>query len=228
LQTILLTKQIYLPLLLSVILPVVLTLIFGRVFCSWMCPQNTLSEWLDALHKRFWKSHWLRAHRRPIEKNPSPMLYWSLFAALVLAALLFALPMLSYLSLPGIISSSISQSILGMGFGIEIALVLLILISELLLARRYWCKYACPVGAMLAVFRCKYTMHLVYDESQCACHLQTEPCHYVCPLQLSPKRENVYPYCFNCGLCTAVCEKTGRAALTFGKLLTKKRTSRAQ
>lgn len=144
------------------------------------------------------------------------MLYWSLFAALVLAALLFAFPLLSYLSLPGIISSSISQSILNMGFGIEIALVLLVLLSEIFLARRYWCKYVCPVGAMLAVFRWRRTMRLVYEETQCACHALTEPCHYVCPLQLSPKRENVYPYCCNCGLCTSACEKTGKAALTFG------------
>ncbi len=218
LQTILLTKQIYLPLLLGVILPVLLALIFGRVFCSWMCPQNTLSEWLDALQKRFWKSRWRKSHHRSINKNPRPAWYWGIFTTLVLATLAFSFPLLSYLSMPGIISSAVSQSILGPGVGVELALVLLILVSELLVGRRYWCKYVCPVGALLSVFRCRYTMHLVYEASQCACHLQTEPCHYVCPLQLSPKRVNVYPYCFNCGLCTAVCEKTGKSALTLSAL----------
>lgn len=104
---------------------------------------------------------------------------------------------------------------MGLGIGLELALVLLVLLSEIFLARRYWCKYVCPVGAMLAAFRWRHTMRLVYAEPQCACHALTEPCHYACPLQLSPKRENVYPSCFNCGLCTSACEKTGKAALTF-------------
>ena len=214
LQTILLTKQIYLPLLLGVILPVLLALIFGRVFCSWMCPQNTFAEWLDTLHKRYWKSHWQAAHRRPIARNPSPFIYWTIFAVFVCATLLAAFPLLSDLSLPGIISSVLAQSILGARLGFEAVLVVLVLASEIIWARRYWCKYVCPVGAMLGVFHNRYTMHLAYEASRCDCRLHTEPCHYVCPLQLSPKRENIYPYCFNCGLCTAVCEKTGKAALT--------------
>lgn len=106
LQTILLTEQIYLPLLLGVILPVLLAFVFGRVFCSWMCPQNTLSEWLDALLKRFWKEPWQQAHRRPIVKNPPPLVYWAVFAALLIATLLASFPLLSYFSLPGIISSA--------------------------------------------------------------------------------------------------------------------------
>ncbi len=215
LQTILLTKQIYLPLLLGVILPVLLALVFGRVFCSWMCPQNTLSEWLDTLLKRFARKPWQRMHRRLIASNPSPARYWAIFVAILLMTFLVARPVLNYLSLPGIISSAISQSVLHMSLGFEIIFVLIILGSEVFLARRYWCKYICPVGATLAVFRGKATMHLEYDATACACHAQTAPCHYACPLQLSPKRDNVYPYCFNCGLCLSACEKTGNAALTF-------------
>ncbi len=37
-------KTLYLPLLLSILLPVVVTLLLGKVFCSWICPANLLLE----------------------------------------------------------------------------------------------------------------------------------------------------------------------------------------
>ena len=40
LQTIFLTKEIYFPLLLAGIIPLILTLIFGKVFCGWVCPVD--------------------------------------------------------------------------------------------------------------------------------------------------------------------------------------------
>ncbi len=214
-QTILLTRAVYVPLLLAVAAPVLLALVFGRVFCSWMCPQNTFSEWIDLLQKRFFRARWRKVHAMNRGENPKPMLYWAIFAGLVVITAVIGLPLLSYLSLPGIISSQMAQTILGMGMGLEIGLVVLVLAIELVVARRFWCKYLCPVGAMLALFRTDKTMHLRHREAMCDCKSNLEPCHDVCPLHLSPKHGGVYPYCFNCGLCITVCEKTGNRALVF-------------
>lgn len=215
LQTILLTKDVYLPLLIAAALPMVLAFVFGRIFCSWMCPQNTFSEWIALIQKRYFKKRWMQTHRAVIANNPHPAWYWSIFAGLVLLVVVTGLPLLSYLSMPGIISSQIAQSILGMGMGLEAALVVIILTAETVIARRFWCKYLCPVGAMLALFNARRTLRLHHDETLCDCKRDAEPCHYVCPLALAPKQAHVYPYCFNCGLCVAVCEKTGKRALTF-------------
>lgn len=216
LQTILLTEQLYVPLLLAAAVPMVLALIFGRVFCSWMCPQNTFSEWIERVRKRFFRARWMQAHRTVAEHNPHPVWYWSIFAALLLITLVAGLPLLSYLSAPGIISSQIAQAILGMGIGLELGLVALILFVETVFARRIWCKYLCPVGAMLALFQTKRTLHLKHNEAHCTCKHDIEPCHLVCPLGLVSKLEHVYPYCYNCGLCVGACEKTGKGALTLG------------
>lgn len=214
LQTILLSKEIYLPMLIGMTVPVLLALIFGKIFCSWMCPYNTFTEWIDGLEKRFFRKHWARKHSRLITRNPRPAWYWSIFAGLLLLMLVFGVPLMGYLSAPGIISVEIAGLVIGAGVGLQLGFIAIVLALEALFARRFWCKYLCPVGAMLALFRTRKTLRIHYNPAQCDCKSAITPCHYVCPLQLSPKSENVYPYCFNCGLCVRVCEKTGNLSLS--------------
>ncbi len=213
-QTILLTKAVYVPLLFAVIVPLGVALIFGRVFCSWVCPKNTFSDWLNILTARLSKR--FRPSRTPTTvKNPSPMILWGILAALLLAVWVFDAPLLSYLSLPGIISSQIAQAIMNSGAWLELGLVVLIMAVEVIVVRRFWCKFFCPVGAFIALFRTKHTLKLCYTASQCACESDKAPCQAACPLALSPKRDDVYPYCLNCGVCVSACEKTGHGAITF-------------
>ena len=44
LQTILLAKKLYFPLLLAGALPLIIALLFGRIFCGWICPFNAMAE----------------------------------------------------------------------------------------------------------------------------------------------------------------------------------------
>jgi polyferredoxin len=156
------------------------------------------------------------ARRAGVPANPRPFIYWTIFAGLVLVTLVAGLPLLSYLSAPGILSSQLSQGILGLGLGIELALVGGLVIAEVALAKRYWCKYACPVGAGLSLFRGSRTMRVVREAERCGCKPGGEACRSVCPLGLSPKDGDIYPYCFNCGTCLKACEKMRRSALGFG------------
>lgn len=218
-QTILLTKSVYIPLILSAVLPIVIALIFGKVFCSWVCPHNTISEWIHTLEKKIFPQRWRQVHHFKRSKNPKAYWFWIIFCSLLILTLVVGLPLLSYLSAPGIITSAIAQGISGMGFGLEIGIVLLILAIEGALFRRYWCKFACPVGAFLGLFQTKKTLRIVFNEAACDCKPGTAPCYTICPLQLAPKEiHDLYPYCFNCGLCVSFCERAGRAlTLRFGE-----------
>jgi ferredoxin-type protein NapH len=216
LQTTLLTRALYGPLLLAAAIPAVLALAFGRVFCSWMCPYNTLVEWGGWVRGKLPLKRRAASRNAAVPANPRPFIYWTVFAVLVVATLAAGLPLLAYLSAPGILSSQLSQGILGFGLGPELALVALLLVAEVALARRFWCKYACPVGAGLSLFRGRRTMRIVRDAERCGCKPGGEACRAVCPLGLAPKQGDVYPYCFNCGQCLKACEKMRRSALGFG------------
>ena len=215
LQTTLLTREVYVPLLFAALLPAVLALVFGRVFCSWLCPYNTLLDWAERAWRRLRGKGWQKARLAAPSHNPHPGFYWAVFAALVLAATVLGLPLLSYLSAPGILSTQISQTILGMGTGLEIGLVVLLLVAEVGLGRRFWCKYGCPVGATLSLFRTRRTLHVAHGPSHCTCPPGGEACRVACPLGLAPAAGDVRPYCYNCGSCLATCEKLQRNALHF-------------
>jgi ferredoxin-type protein NapH len=216
LQTTLLTRELYGPLLLAAAIPAVLALVFGRVFCSWVCPYNTLVEWGDRVRSKLPFSRRAAARGGAVPANPSPVIYWAVFAGLLLLTLAVGLPLLAYLSAPGILSSQLALGIMGFGVGVELALVGGLVIVEVALARRYWCKFACPVGAGLSLFRGRHTMRVVRAAERCACSQGGDACRAVCPLGLAPKEGDVFPYCFNCGQCLKACEKMRHSALSFG------------
>lgn len=211
-QTILLQKNFYVPLIIAGFIPVGIAFIFGRIFCSWMCPFNTFSE----------ISFWLRKKttgrkKRFLESsgNPASYYFW-IFTIFVFAlVLILGIPIVTFISAPGIISSQIADGIYTGEIGLELSLIVLILVVEFAIVSRVWCKYLCPVGIFIGIFRVKSTMRVKYNEWACICSEEQAPCAAVCPLKLSPKKQGALPYCYNCGDCITTCQKKYGKALTF-------------
>lgn len=216
LQTTLLSREFIEVLIIGIILPIVLALILGKVFCSWMCPFNTLSEYWQIVTKKIFMARAKKSKSKVLEINPNPWIYWGILIFFFVLTIILDFPLITFLSAPGIISAEISHYIMGMGLGLEIFIVLGIIFIEGIIFKRYWCKYVCPVGGVLSVFRTPKTLRINHNEGACSCAANAEPCSRSCPLDLSPKRDNLYPYCYNCGLCIKTCEVTGFGALSFG------------
>lgn len=213
-QTIVLSKEFYLPLFIAALIPIILAAAFGRVFCSWMCPYNTLMElleirWLKNIQRKIFN----RKRRKNV--NPPPYVYWVVYVSALSMVLILGIPLLTWISMPGLISSEIFAAISGLGLGVSAVIFAVIFLAELILGKRYWCKYICPIGATLSLFRTKYSMQIIHDDSVCDCAAFAEPCASSCPFELNPKENNIYPYCFNCGRCIKICEISGNRALTF-------------
>lgn len=207
LQTFLLSGN---TLIIAVIIPILIALMFGRVFCSWVCPYTAMLDFIEDLFNKIFK-------RKLIEDktNPKPALYWSILVVIILLTIIFTIPIFTFISFPGIISSNIYYLFIGLSLSIELYIVLVILILESYYSKRIWCKYICPVGSVLALFRTSNTMRITYERDQCDCLGTISPCKISCPQGLDPKGKNLYPYCYNCGKCVKVCEKTGKGALKF-------------
>lgn len=209
LQTILLTKSIYIPLITAIIIPVILALLFGKMFCSWMCPFHLISEWTEKLRRII----------RPFEKrkntNPKQIKYWVVFGIILIFLTITGIPIITLISMPGLISSQIADGLLYKTIGIELLFIAAILTIEVLFAPRFWCKYACPVGGTLALVNTKHTLKISYDPQRCAkCReIKENPCNQVCSLHLNPKSQNIYPFCNNCFECVNTCNEVGCKAL---------------
>lgn len=200
LQVILTTLTSDSVLLISMAIPVVLALIFGRVFCSFMCPQNTLSELFDYISKKM-------KIRRVISLAPRAAPRYAIMIILLILVPLSGFPLANLISAPGIISVQISKYIYEGVIGIELTLIGIILVSEIFLVRRVWCNYVCPVGSFLGLFRFNKTMKVVYKEdAEHICGKCLE-CVKACQLGLNPMEGKIYPLCHNCGDCIVACEE---------------------
>ena len=198
LQTILTTWTADHLLLLSMLLPMLFALLLGRVFCSWCCPQNTISESVDFTARKIGLG-------RPLTPPPNPRFRYAFLALILLASALAGLPLASLLSAPGIISVQVAKLVFEGTVGIELGLIGLIVIVEFLLARRLWCNHLCPIGTFLGLLRWKNTLKVeMREDEQHPCG-HCLACAKACQLGLNPLQGNIYPQCHNCGACLDAC-----------------------
>jgi len=204
-QSILLTKQFYITLIFAAILPVLIALVFGRVFCSWACPFNFFVELIE-------KIGFFARKRIKKNVNPKPLYYWISPLVFLLFILIFNTPIITFFSMPGLISSQVGQAIFFGSIGFELTFVLIIIGLEIIIARKFWCKYICPVGAILALCRTRRTLTVQFTPQKCIRSSQNPPpCQSACPLHLNPRSKGIHPYCYNCGKCISACQKHGNA-----------------
>ena len=188
-------------------------LLFGRVWCGWMCPYHLLADYVA------WIRGKLGLTRR--QKSPEASLVvadsfkantWR-FGFLILgtaAAGAIGIPVLNYVSAPGILSTEAMILVKEHSLSLEFGFIAVVLVLELLILPRFWCRLFCPTGTFLALFRGPFTMKVGTSirEPRSACCKEIH-CSTACPMGLSPFREGDNLLCTNCGRCIDACRAHG-------------------
>ncbi len=198
LESILTSRSIYGPLLVGMLIPILLALFLGRVFCSWICPISFLSELIDWIIKLITKKKF-----RPFGIKLSRRILWFALIGEILLALIIGAPIFVFLSPPGLVGREIMMVTLFKTVAIEGVVVIVVLLMHLV-SKRMFCRYFCPLGALLALIGIKRRLVMKSDPDQC---IECGICKKSCPLGLDPQKgENLSPYCWNCGKCSEVCK----------------------
>ena len=190
-------QSIYWPFFLTALIPIAFTVIFGRFFCGWICPATFLYELNTNLGA--WL-HWagLKTGNMHFDRR---MKYGVLAAGLVLSMLTGSV-MVAAVYPPAILGREIYYAIALGGFGSGMIFFLGTLLFDLLVARRGFCRYVCPGGALYSLlgrYRVVRIRRIVESCNDCA------KCNAVCEFGLDPLRDNFGQECNNCTACIAIC-----------------------
>ncbi len=164
----------------------------GRGFCGWFCPFGTLNDLLAFRKVRI-----------------NTIASYSKFAVLILtviAAWVFADTMFCKLCPAASIEASIPYLFLGVAkvnrpFLVHMGTLGGTLIGMVLIAR-FWCRYLCPMGALLGLFNRVSFLHLSLDLDHCS---ECVTCAETCPMGLEPHKEYDNHNCIKCGTCVETC-----------------------
>jgi len=186
----------------------------GSVFCGWVCPQNTLSEWANNLTAKLLGR---RAIMMDVTGNKMKVAVrkdvWlnklALGVSFLLVSMLFAIIPLLYFFPPTMIGSFLSLEAIPDArslLWIYIVCVLVVLV-DVTVMRHLVCKYMCVYRVWQHSFKTRETLHIAYDENRSS-HCQN--CHYCedsCFLDIDPRQTVVFDSCINCGDCVAACDE---------------------
>jgi len=190
-------RGIYPPLILSMLLPVLFIVVFGRAFCAWICPMNTLFEinnWMrNKVEKYIFKPadvHFDRSYK-----------YIALVVALILTA--SGISLLPYLLPYALVTRQPYYYIFYRTFGIGMVMILVMFLFEIFVSRRGWCRYMCPGGAFFSLLSPMRFVKVNRNASECiaGCRRCTESCK----MGLLPHEDKTGMECDNCGLCVSEC-----------------------
>lgn len=182
---------------LSVLIPVVLSVLLGRVFCAWICPMHLLLEITNGARKLV---KWAELPLRDIHFGRGSK-YVVLGLGLAAAAAM-SVPLMALVYPPAVIGREI-QVVLRLGAVTTGTYVILgIALFEIFISRRWWCRYVCPGGgvySLLGRFRLVRVRRTAETCTACATCLTT------CEMGLRPMVDKMGMECDNCGDCVKAC-----------------------
>ncbi len=189
---------LYLPLLLSVLVPVLFTVILGRIYCGWICPMNLVLEINDKLRNLLTK---IKYNTRDITFGRNTK--YGVLIVGVIAAYFAGRPLLSLIYPPAVISREIFYKVYNGIWGNGIVILGCICFFELILSRRWWCRYICPGGAIYTALSAFRRLNIRRNDNFCD---QCGDCVPVCPYDLKPMTKELTSECDQCGQCIAACQ----------------------
>lgn len=189
--------NMYVPFLLTALIPVVLTMIFGRFFCGWICPATFLYE----LNSTF--AAWLRwaGIKTSNHQFDGRLKYLVLAIGLGVSSATGAV-IIAAIYPPAVIGRELYYAVAMGGFGAGSAFFAVTLLFDLFVARRGFCRYLCPGGALYSLlgrYRLVRIKRIVESCNDCA------KCNVVCEFGLDPLHDDFGQECNNCTACMAIC-----------------------
>lgn len=189
---------VFLAVFFLVLLFLLVTLVFGRVWCGWACPQTTLNDLAEWLARRL---------KLKVKNNRLAGALWRkvlIQALYMLLALLVAANLLWYFIEPRFFFSSLLSGDLPLAAWLTLLIVAATVYLDLALIRRLMCSDFCPYGRIQTSLVDPGTLTLHLPKSEIGRCIECGSCVRACPMGIDI-RQGYQVECINCGRCLDAC-----------------------
>ncbi len=177
-----------------------MSVVFGRVYCAYACPQMVFTELahdIDAIAKRLSRRFDLKTRPRVAR-----VISLALIAAMSIVASLLGLAY--FAPLPEVASRLVHLDV-GPWIGLIGATVTLVTFLDFVFVREKFCQTACPYGLLQGVIEDGRSLHVKLDPELGKC-IDCGACHRVCPMGIDIREGSYQIECTRCGSCIDACE----------------------
>ncbi|MCM1517416.1 MAG: 4Fe-4S binding protein [Pseudoflavonifractor sp.] len=195
------------------------TLMFGRIYCSTICPLGTLQDIIAHAAMRLRPRH-KRIYRYRPPHNTLRYLILVIAVMLLISGLTAVIavidPYSSYATMiaelvcplygdPGIKAEYLVPAVATGVTGLAIAIIMAVTVTIMaIVTGRTYCNTICPVGATLSLISRHSVFHIEIDTDKC---IQCHRCEHTCKAHCIDLRDHVIDSsrCINCFDCLPVC-----------------------
>lgn len=198
---------------------ILVSIVFRKSFCSWLCPIGTLSEGLWRLGNKIFGRNFTIPKFLDIGLRSVKYVVLLFF----LNAILLMMPgeaVYYFIRSPYVAVADVKM----LKFFTNISTVAFVSISIFVIAsifvRNFWCRYLCPYGALLGIAGLLSPFKVKRDESLCD---KCDTCFKVCPnsIRVNRKVSVNSPECSSCLNCVNSCPQKALSYRLFGPVLIK-------
>lgn len=185
-----------------------ITLVFGAVFCSFVCPLGTIQEWVGKIGKKIFKRKYNTFIPQKVHNVLRYFRYLSLIAVIIFTfnagRLIFA-DIDPFYAMYHFFTDEVTIGSL---------VVLAVTLIGSLFVERPWCKYVCPYGALLGIVG-KFSLFKIRRSSE-ACN-NCSLCDRQCPVNIKISKYDTIGHtaCIRCMDCVDDDISRTRSCLTY-------------
>ncbi len=178
------------------ILGVIVAILFGAIFCGYICPFGTFQEWIGKIGRKLFPKKYNHFVPKKLDHLLRYLRYGVLAMVLyntaVTAKLVFQ-AVDPYYALFNFFTNEVAVTA-------YIALGVITVLS--LFIERPWCKYFCPYGALLGLFNLISIFKIRRNKNTC---IGCKQCDNTCPMNIEVSNTNTVKnhQCINCHQCTS-------------------------
>jgi len=181
----------------------------GRAFCGWVCPIGLLQRATGKI-ARFVKEKIPFVKKLGQHKVERYLRYTKYFVliGLVFLTSIFIGFVFTDICPVGMLTGTFPIWALNLtgyspsSYFYPALIVFILFLLLIILVERGWCRYFCPVGAILAPFNKISILHIEVEKDKCVhCNL----CSEVCPMGIDVPNMHRDPECILCGKCVSAC-----------------------